>query len=90
MSALHAALRVAAELGVNVKSVKFLAEEGTMSLVPSTIPSNYRISKCGRLGRSLDEEVRDEKQAQDDEGPRELVTVEVSVDASDAEGGAEA
>jgi len=45
-----------------------------MSLETSTIPSNYRTSKSGRLGRALDEDAREQKQAQDDEGPRELVT----------------
>lgn len=68
------------------------AKKGTMSLETSTIPSNYRTSKSGRLGRALDEDAREEKQAHDDEGPRELVTLtlEAPDDGSGAEAGAHA
>eukprot|EP00752_Nemacystus_decipiens_P011550 g10256.t1 len=68
------------------------ARKGTMLLDPRTIPSNYRTSKSGRLGRSLDEAEREKKQVQDDEGPRELLTVtaEAPGDCSGADGGAEA
>lgn len=45
---------------------------GTMVLNESIIPTNYRTSKSGRLGRSLDPAEREEKQAQDDKGSRKM------------------
>lgn len=61
------------------------AENGTMSLDESTIPANYRTSKSGRLGRSLDETEREDKQVHDDGGPQKLVTVDLDFTDDEAE-----